>query len=138
MEQERIVIKMKIPFLAIKIFGWFEILTIAICINTLLHIDYYSVAFLFLPLPISILGILTVKLIPSAVRLNILLSPLIVFTYTSGIMMILETALRVFNSDINITQLHFIILFMVALIIHIFFFLRPRVKKQFFYKRRRM
>ena len=115
----------------IKIFGWIEILTFIITIVTLMHIDYYPMIMLFLPIPVVILGIFTLRLSPLARRLNLSLSPLVVLTYSFGFMMVFEYIMSVVNSSFKINQFHFGILFIITLIIHIFFFTRPSVKKQF-------
>lgn len=122
---------MKKISLGINLFGYIEILTFLAIIFTLVHIDYYSMAMLFFPIPVIVLGILTIKLKPSARRLNILLSPLIVFTYISALLMIFETMINIFNLGLIIHKWLFNCLFIIALIIHIYFFTRPSVKEKF-------
>lgn len=122
---------MKPSSFGVKIFGWIEISIFAIAIVTLVHIDYYPIAMiLFSPL-VSVLGIFTLKLSPTARRLNLLLSPFIVFTYTFGIMMLFEALLFVIKSSIKLSLVHFFTLFSVTLIIHICFFTNAKIKKQF-------
>jgi len=122
---------MKKPSIGIKVFGWIEILTFLTTIITLVRIDYYPMILLFSPTPIAILGIFTIKLKPLARRLNLFLSPFIVFTYSFGFMMISEAVLSIANSNFKLNQWHFCILFVVILLIHILFFTRPQIKEQF-------
>jgi len=122
---------MRKPSIGIKVFGWIEILTFLITIITLVRIDYYPMILLFFPTPIAILGIFTIKLKPLARRLNLSLSPFIVFTYSFGFMMVFDFVLSIINPSLKLNQWHFGILFTVFLLMHIFFFTRPKIKEQF-------
>ena len=122
---------MKKPSLGIIIFGWIEILSILATVMTLLRIEYLPMVLLFFPVPVAILGVFTMRLRPLARRLNLLLSPLIVFTYSCNFMIILEYMLSLIDPAIEFSRGHFSILFLIAFIIHIFFFTRPEVREQF-------
>lgn len=122
---------MKKPSLGIIIFGWIEILSILATVMTLLRIEYLPMVLLFFPVPVAILGVFTMRLRPLARRLNLLLSPLIVFTYSCNFLIILEYILSLINPVIELNVGHFSILFLIAFIIHIFFFTRPEIREQF-------
>lgn len=87
--------------LGIIILGWIEILTFLTIIITLVKIDYYPMVLLYFPIPVIIIGILTLKFKPIARRLNLLLPPLIVFTYVSGLMMLLESLIFITKGKIE-------------------------------------
>jgi hypothetical protein len=122
---------MKKPSLGVIIFGLIEILTLVTIFMTLLHIEYLPMVLLFFPIPVAILGIFTIRLNPLARRLNLLLSPLIVLTYSCGFMIMFEYILSWAKLSAKLNVWHFSIFFVVALIVHIFFFTRSEVKKQF-------
>lgn len=115
----------------IKVLGWIEISTLITIFVTLIYIDRYPLILLFFPIPTAILGFFTIKLNPSARRLNLLLSPLIVITYACGLMMAVEFIAFILSFPIRLRTYQFNVLFIVLLIIHIIFFNHPMVKKEF-------
>jgi hypothetical protein len=118
-------------FLIIKIFSWIEILSLLTAVKSLIEINRYPMVLIFFSIPISILGFFTLKLNPSARRLNLLLSPLIVFTYACGVMMLLEYIVGIITNKFNFSQQHFFILFFILFTIHIYFFRHPKIKNKF-------
>lgn len=111
--------------------GWIEILTLLIPIVTVVHRDEYPLILNLLPIPVAILGFCTIKLKLFARRWNILLSPVIVLTYTFGFMVIFDAVLAIINLSFELNQYHLGILFAAFLFMHIFFFTRPNIKEQF-------
>jgi hypothetical protein len=108
--------------------GWIEIASIMISFVTLSRIDQYPMILLFLPILVVPIGILTLKRIPMGRSLNLLLSPIIVFTYCSGFMMLVEMFITAFKIPLILNQWHFGVLFLVAIIGHLFFFSNPKIK----------
>lgn len=119
------------PSFGIMFFGGVEILTLCMVINTLTNIDYYPIIMLFFPFPVFILGIFTIRLKPLARRLNLSLSPLVVFTYTFGLVMLLEFFIWITKINFRFKQEYFYFFFAIFLPIHILFFVNKNIKDQF-------
>ena len=115
-------------YIGVIIFGGIEIATILATFITLIYIERFPMILLFLPTPIAILGIFTIKLKPLARRLNLILSPIIVLTYTCLFMILLECILSFFRSPLKLKELYFYCFFISMLIAHIYFFTREKVK----------
>ena len=115
----------------VRLIAWIETFSFLIGLVVLVKINYYPMLILFLTPLVVLLGISTLKLNNNARRLNLLLSPVIVFVYASGLMMVLDFIIFVTKLNLNLNQVHFLILFIILLINHIYIFSRPQAKELF-------
>lgn len=113
-------------------FGWTEISTFFLMIFAFQHRDYCPLNLVLLPPFIVVLGIFTLKLKRLALKLNLIFSPLIVLTYCSGFVVLIDYIASKFNAiNFMLQEWHFWLLVILFLVLHIYFFNHPRVRQQF-------
>jgi len=122
---------MKRSIIGILIIGWLESLSIFILPITVINRNYYPLVLTLFPIPVSILGILTLKLKPISQRLNILFSPLIVLTYFSYLVIILEKIGLYLSFELKFNEFYFSFFYIFFLLFHIIFFTREKIKNEF-------
>lgn len=111
--------------------GWIEIASIMTGFVTLYRINEYPMILLFLPMLVAPIGILTLKRIPMGRSLNLLLSPIVVFTYCSGFMMFIEMLIVGLRIPLVMNQWHFGVLFCIAMVCHLLLFGNSKIKEIF-------
>lgn len=122
---------MKISIMGILIIGWVELLSVFILPIAVINRNHYPLVLTLFPVPVSILGFLTLKFKPISQRLNVLFSPVVVLTYLSFVLIILEKIGSYFCFELKFNEFFFSFFYIFILLVHIVFFTRKKIKNEF-------
>jgi hypothetical protein len=123
--------KRNLTFLGIYFFALLEISTLISMVLALKYRNAYPPNLIIMPPFVIILGILTLKLKRLALKLNILLSPVIVVTYCSSFFALYDFVTQGYT--VNMEELDWLvwIIIIIFLLIHLAFFNHPKTRALF-------